>query len=379
MTETATNSGSFRLWRLSGKVGEKVLSFPLAPGEYVLGSIAENDLVMSVQGVSRHHARLRVQEDSLHIEDLGSKNGTRINGRGGSSGRLSEGDRLQFGPVMMRVDRVSPSRAELALSWEPESANSKVPFLALETPPDSAVVDEIAVLTEIWAKLEADEPLDAMLATARRGLQADGISLMLVSNDGESTEARSLSSLGLDFAHLINTQEVLRHYLEAQQPSESQQTSMSRLVAPSGMLAVHNVACDSKDLWLLSMWWAQEPPSRSFCDLAGQWLAKRASGSVEDQVAAGATKVCPRLELPSQWIAGNDPGLDRLYGQLPKALASRRPILITGESGVGKARLALTLHAASLEDPTMVDRVLHVMCSDHDFDSLAVALEELGA
>jgi hypothetical protein len=52
---------------------------PLRP-ETRLGAQADNDLILSDQFVSKHHARLRWDGAVWWIEDLGSSNGTTVNG-----------------------------------------------------------------------------------------------------------------------------------------------------------------------------------------------------------------------------------------------------------------------------------------------------------
>lgn len=55
-------------------------------------------------GVSRLHARFSLQENTLYVEDLGSTNGTRINGFDlvpGKSYRLTTGDELELGSLRL--------------------------------------------------------------------------------------------------------------------------------------------------------------------------------------------------------------------------------------------------------------------------------------
>lgn len=55
-------------------------------------------------GVSRLHARFSLQEGTLYIEDMGSTNGTRINGFdlvSGKSYRLTGGDEIELGSLRL--------------------------------------------------------------------------------------------------------------------------------------------------------------------------------------------------------------------------------------------------------------------------------------
>src|SRR5690242_14668619 len=55
-------------------------TYDLPEGETSLGRADENDIVLSGDLVSRRHARITVKGDELSVEDLGSRNGSRVNG-----------------------------------------------------------------------------------------------------------------------------------------------------------------------------------------------------------------------------------------------------------------------------------------------------------
>ncbi len=77
-------------------VGARRLLIPPAGG--VIGRSRDCEIVLEDAGISRHHAELRPHEDGWTIEDLGSTNGVRINGREIHGARpLSAGDRLELG------------------------------------------------------------------------------------------------------------------------------------------------------------------------------------------------------------------------------------------------------------------------------------------
>lgn len=62
-------------------------------------------------GVSRLHATIRIDQDAIHITDLGSANGTRINGKkmpAHSSQELRDGDFISLGKFRLQIlDRKS--------------------------------------------------------------------------------------------------------------------------------------------------------------------------------------------------------------------------------------------------------------------------------
>lgn len=70
----------------------------LGSGSLLIGRLPECDVLLQDNLVSRMHARLSVQGDSVVVEDLHSTNGVYVNGlRVGHSAVLREGDRILIG------------------------------------------------------------------------------------------------------------------------------------------------------------------------------------------------------------------------------------------------------------------------------------------
>jgi len=63
----------------------------------VIGRLSTNDVVLSDPNVSRRHAELRRDGGLWTIVDLGSTNGTIVNGKLAGEHQLKDGDRLTFG------------------------------------------------------------------------------------------------------------------------------------------------------------------------------------------------------------------------------------------------------------------------------------------
>ncbi|PWJ24399.1 FHA domain-containing protein [Branchiibius hedensis] len=68
-----------------------------------LGRARSNSIVLDDMLVSRHHARISADDQGLIIEDLGSRNGTFVNGRRVQTTRLHEGDRIGIGASTFEV------------------------------------------------------------------------------------------------------------------------------------------------------------------------------------------------------------------------------------------------------------------------------------
>jgi pSer/pThr/pTyr-binding forkhead associated (FHA) protein len=90
---------------LSGGARGATLVVGSLPAE--LGRSPDADLVLDDETVSRRHAVLRGDRDGLELEDLGSSNGTNINGNP-MVGSLSllDGDVVTFGSATCLVKRI---------------------------------------------------------------------------------------------------------------------------------------------------------------------------------------------------------------------------------------------------------------------------------
>ena len=74
--------------------------YPLAQGAAVIGRARDATIRVDSGGVSRHHARILVNGNEARIEDLGSKNGTFIDGQPVTSpSLLNDGSEVRIGPV----------------------------------------------------------------------------------------------------------------------------------------------------------------------------------------------------------------------------------------------------------------------------------------
>ena len=83
--------------------------FPLAAGQVIVGRAPDSGLPLLDGEVSRQHARFRVDEGRVLVEDLDSTNGTRVNGnlvRG--LAELRPGDRIAIGGHVLKLVFLDP-------------------------------------------------------------------------------------------------------------------------------------------------------------------------------------------------------------------------------------------------------------------------------
>ena len=86
--------------RLLDSAGQERL-FTIRAVATTIGRGLDNDLVLESTDVSRHHARIDYRDGQWHLTDLGSTNGTRVNGQPINQALLRAGDHLELGGVRL--------------------------------------------------------------------------------------------------------------------------------------------------------------------------------------------------------------------------------------------------------------------------------------
>ncbi len=77
----------------------------LAEGTHEAGRNTAATVFLDDITVSRHHASFRVAGDGMHVEDLGSTNGTYVNGKLADAAELHPGDQVIIGRFHLVVAR----------------------------------------------------------------------------------------------------------------------------------------------------------------------------------------------------------------------------------------------------------------------------------
>ena len=92
-----------RLVFLSGpRKGESV---PLRGKQITLGALPDNDIVVPSPAASRYHAQINCQGGWAEIDDVGSRNGTLVNGKSIKSCSLEAGDKIRIGDIDLIYER----------------------------------------------------------------------------------------------------------------------------------------------------------------------------------------------------------------------------------------------------------------------------------
>ena len=223
-TEAAPTLATLLRLRGAGRTVERVL----APGEqFDTGRSSDTDVPLPYSSISRRHARVLCTKDGLWLEDLGSANGSWVNGRRVTEMTLLQpGDQLRLGKLRFEV-----SLAEV-LRPPPESA-CRLCGTPLEQPtsdPERAVcprcreraeADRLAGEERLRRTVESlgfliDAPLQLSGAFhryhARQGDQAFLLSLVELGQRAANAYAEgSHAAFGLEHHGLLPVQDLLVH------------------------------------------------------------------------------------------------------------------------------------------------------------------------
>jgi DNA-binding NtrC family response regulator len=340
--EARVTDGPSAHYRLRGEVGGVSRSYAVGPGETSLGSRTGSTIVLPVRGVSRQHACLTLAPDGLTLEDVGSRNGTRVNGVRVQRTRLQPGDEIRFGPVTLRLEEVDPEDATLAIVVD--GGDRPDPGLPGSDTTGAAVDDQgrvsVVVLEALLARIGGPEQPDLPEVVGLLGRALDARSACVFETvDGEPVALATYGPLP-DLAHQQGIVEFIRHAPAAGGAitafSLAGETPLSCAVVPGrgaeriGLVVtgtLRSSRAEAEALLRIVLGALQRPRERA------------------REAAPGAT--VPELTFPKGYVAGNSPAVRALYAQLRPLVRGDLPVLLLGETGVGKELLARTLHDSS--------------------------------
>ncbi|HET6424178.1 MAG TPA: SpoIIE family protein phosphatase [Planctomycetaceae bacterium] len=138
--------------------------------ETVLGRLPECQLQINSGMVSRKHARVRKTGEKYFLEDLGSGNGTFLNGKKlDAPAEIRHDDRIKLGPILLRFEFPESAKRRPAVDDEDEDEKSSPPitgrtesiggFGRLEVQPQA----KLKAVLEISRSLAGTTDLDALL------------------------------------------------------------------------------------------------------------------------------------------------------------------------------------------------------------------------
>ena len=297
-------------------VGERTRRHTLEHGEVLIGSSSGSAVRILHPTVSRRHAKITVAATWVSVEDLGSRNGTRVGGKAVDGATTIEpGTVLSFGGVSALLERVDEDDLEPALLLN-----------AGDGPASSTDVFDLADV--VTASVEPfDHFMRERLPELLDTLRAGGTESQIVASVGQAV-ASSLPCLGLLMR--ARGQEVWRL------------ASGGDLVPDDdGLLVTRRddleLYCQLPTARLVDLF---RPLTELALGLVA--LARRRSEPLT-RPTAPPEQVPPPLPAP----ASVEARVRQVYAEAARIARGNVSVLIRGESGTGKEVLAQWIHAAS--------------------------------
>jgi len=153
-----------RLLALSGPLKDSTI--PLSEQEITVGREASNGIAVGDPSVSRRHFAVQRQEGSFQVQDLGSRNGTLVNGVAVQEHRLKHGDEIAAGDssFLFLLEEEETALPEGRVEFEDSQGTSATTVIH---PRDVVYLQPDRLLHELPATSQVARNLNALLKISR--------------------------------------------------------------------------------------------------------------------------------------------------------------------------------------------------------------------
>jgi len=350
-----------RLILIAGGTEGRVIE--LTDGELTIGRDASNSVPLQDRSVSRRHCALRRQGDDYRVVDLGSHNGTFVNGVPVNDHVARHGDRLQVGKtafIFLLTSEDSSPPADLV--FENEAPGSMTTLrLRADSAPD-LLPRELNTLVRIGATINSIRTLGELgpqiLASLLEVIPAERGALVLTDATLERpTAVFSLDRLSRQSGTVNVSRTVVKSVLservavlsnDAQQSHAHASADSLRALGAASLLCVPLTLLNDT---LGFIYLDASSPGVAFAE-GDLHMATLVAG-----LAAGALDSAQRLEwlenenrrLKAELridhnMIGESPRMREVFQRIARLAPAQSTVLIRGESGTGKELAARAIH-----------------------------------
>lgn len=303
--------------------GERTQRVPLLEGEWTVGSSPDADIQIPHPTVSRTHAKLTVDRDGVFIEDVGSSNGTRVNGSAVEGlVEMQGGQTVRLGAAALEIETLELRDSTLGISLNGGDDQESLP--RTNFPNASETVTQAPSVLEQFTNEFLPDVLSAMGGSTTRAEQHHVI------GDGLF---RALPCTRVEILQRSEGTEAIVFQADRARRRDDSEGSVPATVECGGEWLVR-VVFPVESLAL-----AYEPLIRDAALLAK--LSVSVDRKVDETIRQRPAE--PELPAPATVV----PRVQHLYSSAARVAAGPISVLIHGESGTGKEVLARYIHAAS--------------------------------
>ncbi len=168
---------------LTGTLAGKPLRYELRPGTYVVGRSSDCEIPLTDNAISRRHAEFVLEKNRILVRDLGSTNGTFVNGeRLEGEKPVNRGDQVRFGHVTLSLAEQETARlAGFAPEGTMVTMTTSVREIKEETERTRSEGKFVALLEAgqmLSRKMELSDLYEAMLELVERFIKASRILIL---------------------------------------------------------------------------------------------------------------------------------------------------------------------------------------------------------
>ena len=330
-----TTGGSYRLRETTSEPGRLYL---LDRTTNSLGRGRVNNIVLDQAGVSRRHALIVVKQDEVQVEDLGSKNGIQVNGKYVLSSKLEPGDRLKIGGARFQLETAESDGGlgiHLALPHEPRDEEQESTTHHNNASGFTGV--SATILQNFLRRVVAGA---GNLHPALQGLLEEFYLEGAVVIEWTHGKPPSIRACAGTVDHL----EEMVAVLSAGQKIVGEEPEVQSTGAWRHPLSVVHIRLSEKRRLSLAIW-----GDAAETTMAPQVLRSlaRVLFLLQPQIPVAPPQAASHsrsLVFPPGYIVGTSPASRSLHGQMEIIASYDLPVLLHGETGVGKELAARTLH-----------------------------------
>ena len=326
--------------RLVAYAPDGVQRFPIHRDEMFIGSEEQCDICLPYTGVANRHARLVREGELLRIEDLGSRRGVLVSGKRVREAQLEVLDEIRVGGVTLLVEDVAPETPRPA----PPRRELGPPTISPE-----AMIGHLARLSDwVLADAESRTTLESLVSE----LLAEFGGGVLFLFQGEPGNGGLKFIVSSDAAWLGSAEELLEQVGQAWQEGSTDipgRAETGKLLGQPAWLCAHLYRAMERPYFLVTAFprftpdgWQPNAALRTLGDLLILGLVHHVGWY--EPILPGKEGRQKNLTLDPGLIVGESQVMRELVEQLKAAVDSPVPVLLRGETGVGKELLARSLH-----------------------------------
>jgi Nif-specific regulatory protein len=362
-----------KLLAVSGPLRGRI--FEINEDEVLIGRVPDAWVTIDHKSVSRHHCLLRREGDAFRLRDMGSRNGTVVNGEFAEDRWLQHGDRVDVGNVsfvfLLHDEDISSLLSDIRLTEDRFDPAAAIELRRHETVylnpegvlagADLEAVRNFGALLKLGATLQASQRLATLEEQALRlimdSIPAEAGAILLTGSRPD--QFLSVYGRNLDGSESLNvSRTVVAHVLETKSALLTNDVSATmphnQTLIRASTRSVLCVPLMTGDRTLGVIYLTNGEGLENFNESHLQLLTAMSAMLALPLESARRVEWLEnenrRLQLDidsDHQLIGDSPPMKQVYKFISRVAPTTATVLIQGESGTGKELIAHAIHRSS--------------------------------